>query len=111
MAEPKMALVEYLRKLGVDADFLRQGVELLTRLVMELEVEEAVGAQRYERCASRSTQRNGYRPRSWETRVGEIPLRTGEVAAWELLSKLLGAQTPGRKGPLGRGPECVRERS
>lgn len=74
----------------------RQGGELLTRLVMELEVEEVVSAQRYERLPSRSTQRNGDRSRSWETLPREISLRVREVAAWQLLSKLLGAQTPSR---------------
>jgi transposase-like protein len=64
-----MALAEYLRKLGVGDDFLREGVRMLTQLLMELEVEEVVGAERYERTDARSTHRNGHRPRSWATCV------------------------------------------
>ena len=38
MAEPTLALLEYLRKAGVDmdVDFLREGIQLLTKLLMEL---------------------------------------------------------------------------
>ena len=42
---------------------------------MELEVSEQIGAERYQRSPERVTQRNGFRERTWETRVGEIPLR------------------------------------
>src|SRR5690606_27944928 len=36
---------------------------------------EKIGAERYQHSPERVTQRNGYRERTWETRVGEIPLR------------------------------------
>jgi putative transposase len=42
---------------------------------MEAEVSELVGAARGERApAERLAQRNGYRPRPWQTRVGELEL-------------------------------------
>jgi transposase-like protein len=41
---------------------------------MELEVEEHVGAGRHERTAGRTGQRNGYRDRNWDTRVGTVEL-------------------------------------
>ncbi len=77
MTEPIIALRDYLRKMGVefDGDFLREGITLLTQLLMELEVSEQIGAERYQRSPERVTQRNGFRERTWETRVGEIPLR------------------------------------
>jgi putative transposase len=75
MTKTNMPLHEYLRNIGVDVDFLREAIELVTRLVMELEVEEQVGAPRYERAPERVTQRNGYREREWKTRVGEVQLR------------------------------------
>ena len=76
MAEPTIALKEYLYKMGMDkdADFLRQGVELLSHMLMEAEVDHQVGAKKHERTRKRSNYRNGYRKRSWETRVGEIEL-------------------------------------
>jgi putative transposase len=64
------------------ADLLREGVALVLREVMELEVERLAGAERYERSEERASYRNGYRPRRFDTRVGtlelEIPkLRSG----------------------------------
>jgi putative transposase len=75
MTKTNMPLHEYLRHIGVDADFLREAIEVVTRLVMELEVEGEVGAAKYERTTARTTQRNGYRERDWKTRVGEVQLR------------------------------------
>jgi putative transposase len=46
----------------------------MSELLMELEVSQQIGAERYERSDKRTTQRNGYRERTWETRVGEIDL-------------------------------------
>lgn len=77
MADPTITLLDYLRKMGIDldGDFLKEGTRLLTQLAVELEAEQVIGAGRYERSENRTTQRNGYRARTWETRVGEIPLR------------------------------------
>ena len=83
MAEERMALPETLRKGEEPAeDPLRQIVRWAVQELMEAEVAAQIGAGRYERTDERSTQRNGYRPRPWDTRVGtlelQIPkLRTG----------------------------------
>src|SRR3954465_12641079 len=42
---------------------------------MEAEVAAQIGAERYARTEERSTQRNGYRPRTWDTRVGSLELQ------------------------------------
>jgi putative transposase len=77
MAKPTIALLEYLRNTGadLDGDFLRESIALLTHLLMEAEVSAQIGAERYERNDDRLGHRNGYREWSWETRVGDIPLR------------------------------------
>ena len=77
MADPTITLLDYMRKMGIDldGDFLKEGTRLLTQLAVELEAEQVIGAGRYERSENRTTHRNGYRERTWETRVGEIPLR------------------------------------
>ena len=77
MTEPTIALLEYLRNVGadLDSDFLRECMTLLSRLLMEAEVSEQIGAERYERSEERQDYRNGYRERNWETRVGDIPVR------------------------------------
>jgi putative transposase len=56
-------------------DFVREAVALVAREIMESEVAAQVGAERGEVAPeARVTHRNGYRPRPWETRVGEIEL-------------------------------------
>ena len=71
-----IALEELLRKSGVDdVDFLREGVRVLAQGLMELEVSQQIGAERYERSSERSNYRNGYRERQWDTRVGTIDLQ------------------------------------
>jgi transposase-like protein len=42
--------------------------------LMEMEVEAATGAPKGTRTPARTTQRNGYRERGWETRAGRIDL-------------------------------------
>jgi len=81
MTDPTMALMEYLRNVGLEPDerFLQEGLQRLTQTVMELEAAEQIGAGRYERTPERRTYRNGHRERVWETRVGEIPLRIPKV--------------------------------
>jgi len=59
---------------GEAGDFLREAVELVARELMEAEISVEIGAARGEVSAERRTHRNGYRPRPWETRVGEIEL-------------------------------------
>ena len=100
MAESTMALHAYLSKLGIDEDFLRQGVELLTRLVMEIETEAVVGAGRHERSADRQTQRNGYQHRRWETRVDEIDVAVPKLRQGSYFPGFLEARRPSVKALL-----------
>ena len=56
-------------------DFVREAVSLLARELMEAEVSAEIGAQLGEVAPDdRSTHRNGYRRRAWETRVGDLEL-------------------------------------
>ena len=59
---------------GEHGDFVREAVALVARELMEAEISVEVGAELGEVSAERSSHRNGYRPRPWETRVGEIEL-------------------------------------
>jgi len=64
-------------------DFLRESVAMVARELMEAEISAQIGAGRGEVSESRTSHRNGYRPRPWATRVGEIELaiprkRSGE---------------------------------
>ena len=62
-----------------DVDFLREGVRVLSQALMEVELSRRLGAERYERTAERVGQRNGYRERDRDTRVGTIGLRVPRV--------------------------------
>jgi transposase-like protein len=76
-----MALAELLRKADAepDLDTLREGVRVMTQALMELEVAQHLGAERYQRSPERQGERNGYRDRSWDTRVGTLELRVPRV--------------------------------
>jgi putative transposase len=82
-----MTTSELVRETLVDehGDFLREAVAMVAAQLMDAEITAQIGAGRGEVAPeSRSTHRNGYRPRGWETRVGEIELaiprkRSGEA--------------------------------
>jgi transposase-like protein len=102
MTDPTIALKEYLYNIGMkeDADFLRQGVELLSQLLMEVEVEQQVGAKKHERSEERNNYRNGTRQRSWETRVGEIELAIPKLRKGSYYPSLLEPRRPAEKALL-----------
>jgi putative transposase len=91
----RMALAELLRKAEAEPglDVLRDGVRVLAEALMALEVEQHVGARWHERTPERSGQRNGFRERSWDTRVGTIPLRVPRVRDGSYFPSLLEPRT------------------
>ena len=86
-----MALEELLRKaqLEQEVDVLREGVRVLSEALMELEVTQHVGAARHERTPERTGQRNGYRERQWDTRVGTIGIKVPRVRDGSYFPSLL----------------------
>jgi transposase-like protein len=65
-------------------DVLRDAVAMVVAQLMEAEISAQIGAAHGEVSTDRTTYRNGYRPRLWETRVGELELliprkRSGEA--------------------------------
>jgi len=57
------------------ADVIRESVRAVAQELMQAEVSELIGAGHGERTGDRATHRNGYRPRRWDTRGGEIELQ------------------------------------
>ncbi len=57
-----------------DTDFLRELIQDAAQRLMEIEVGAVCGAGLRERTPDRENQRNGYRPRRWDTRAGTIGL-------------------------------------
>ena len=71
-----MTTQELVRRALLDehGDFLGEAVALVAAQLMDAEITAEIGAAHGEVSAERVTHRNGYRPRMWETRVGEIEL-------------------------------------
>ncbi len=90
MTDITMALKELLRKheVDIDSDFLREGVQIIMQMLIELEAGKQLAAKRYERKPERVTYRTGYRTRLWETRVGEVPLRMPKLREGTYFSSL-----------------------
>jgi len=92
MADHNMALLETLRKAMADGDVdvLREGVRMLAQAIMEAEVTELTGLPHGERDPERRlTNRNGYRDRRWDTRVGTIDLAIPRVRDGSYFPSLL----------------------
>jgi transposase-like protein len=70
-------------------DFLREAMGVLVQAIMEAEVTTQTGAEHGERSASRLTQRNGYRDRPWDTRVGTLDLQIPRVREGSYFPSLL----------------------
>ena len=91
MTDLRMALLELLSKYKDEGqlDALREGVRLLAQALMELEVSEEIGAERYQRTVERKTYRNGYRKRRWDTRVGTVQLKIPKLRKGSYFPSLL----------------------
>jgi putative transposase len=74
MTEERLPLAELLAKAG-DEDVLRAVAEAVVQVLMEADVEGLIGAARHERSGERTTYRNGYRDRAFDTRLGSLQLR------------------------------------
>src|SRR5712691_5519654 len=91
MASTRMDITSFVGKLleEDDVDLLREGVRVLAQAVMETEVSGQIGAAPYERSGARSAYRNGYRTRTWDTRVGTIELKIPKITAGSYFPSLL----------------------
>lgn len=90
-----MALTDLLRKAEAepDLDTLREGVRVLTQALLEIEVAQHLGADRYQRTPERTGERNGYRERRWDTRVGTLDLQVPRVRDGSYFPSLLEPRT------------------
>jgi putative transposase len=74
MTDDRIALQKLLEKTS-DADLLRDMIGHVSQRLMDLEAEGLCNAGHGERSPDRINQRNGYRDRTWDTRVGTVDLR------------------------------------
>ena len=74
MTDDTMPLLDALLKRG-GGDFMKDLAEEVLGRLMAYDVEGQIGAGRYERSEERTTQRNGYRHRAFDTRLGTLDLK------------------------------------
>ena len=74
MTDDTMAFFNLVRERG-GGDLLKDLAEAVLQRLMDYDVENLVGAARYERSEARTTQRNGFRERELETRLGTLDLK------------------------------------
>jgi transposase-like protein len=74
MTDDTMAFFNLVRERG-GGDLLKDLAEAVLQKLMDYDVENLVGAARYERNEARTTQRNGFRERNLETRLGTLDLK------------------------------------
>ena len=91
MVKERMDLLELLRKGGMDGDvdFLREALRVLVEGIMDAEVSSRIGAEYGKRSPERVTQRNGYRSRAWDTRVGTMDLHIPKLREGSYFPSLL----------------------
>ena len=77
MALSQSAVSELLEafRAGQGVDLIRESVRMVLQELIEAEAAEVIGAARYERTTTRSTQRNGHRDRQLSTQAGDVSLR------------------------------------
>ena len=59
---------------GEGLDLVREAVTLVCQELIEAELTAVIGADRYERTATRTTERNGHRSRVLSTKAGDVDL-------------------------------------
>ena len=91
MVKDSVDLLELLRKRGIegDVDFLLEALRVVAEAVMDADVSAKIRAGHGERSADRSTYRNGYRTRQWDTRVGPMELRIPKLREGSYFPSLL----------------------
>ena len=76
----------------MEGDVFKAMIEVMSRRLMEEGVSAHLGAEPHERTASRRGHRNGYKPRSLKTRMGELALSVPQVRGMEPYSPMLFAK-------------------
>ena len=79
MALSQSAVSELLEafRAGEGVDLIRESVRMVLQELIEAEAAEVIGAARYERTSTRTTERNGHRDRTLSTEAGDIGLCVG----------------------------------
>src|SRR6476646_8032272 len=74
---------------GDGVDLIRDAVTMVLQELIEVEATEQIGAARYERSETRTTDRNGSRPRLLTTQAGDIELRIPKLRKGSFFPSIL----------------------
>ncbi len=74
---------------GGDIDVVRRGVELMLQALIDAEATARIGAERFERTASRTIQRNGTRDRLLSTKAGDVDLKIPKLREGRFFPSIL----------------------
>jgi len=91
MTDNIMTLIDYLRKIGMqaDLDFCREAAQYFGQKIIDLEAEEVIGAKKHERTDSQTNHRNGTQDRKLDTRVGELDLKIPKLRKGSFFPSIL----------------------
>jgi putative transposase len=91
MALDKSAIADLLDALraGGDLDIICEGLAVVLQALIDAEATEVIGADRYQRTASRTTHRNGSRARLLSTKAGDGELRIPKLREGSFFPALL----------------------
>jgi transposase-like protein len=91
MALDESAMSDLLAALraGGGLDVVREALALVLQALIDAEATEVVGADRYQRSASRTTHRNGSRQRLLSTKAGDVELRIPKLREGSCFPALL----------------------
>jgi putative transposase len=93
--------------MGDPSDALRNLFQQALRGAMEMEFEQQVGAQRYERGEERLDQRNGTRSRRFDTRMGTIELDIPRLRKGTYFPSFLEPNTRSERAIIGLVQEAI----
>jgi putative transposase len=79
---------------GDGVDLIRESVRMVMQELIETEAAERIGAARYERTESRTTDRNGVRPRVLATQAGDVELRIPKLRKGSFFPAILEPPSP-----------------
>ena len=82
------AVLEQLRS-DESGDLVRQMVSFLYQALIDAQATEVVQAERHERTLSRTTQRNGSRPRLLTTKAGDVELKIPKLPVGSFFPSVL----------------------
>ncbi len=74
---------------GGDIDVVRKGVEIMLQALIDAEATAQIGAERFERSSTRTTQRNGTRDRLLSTKAGDVDLKIPKLRQGSFFPSIL----------------------